>query len=80
MMWYVTCACGNLVMVDRRHDFGVLPCPECVHKEATQRFKVMEVVSNVDTLNFMAAQYPGLLLDAISKTENGRELIKIWSD
>ena len=32
---YVTCKCGNLVTVKDKHDFSVLPCPECRKKENT---------------------------------------------
>ena len=28
-MFYVVCQCGNMVQVKKRHDFSVLPCPEC---------------------------------------------------
>ena len=32
MTWWVSCACGNIVVVDERHDFSVLPCPACRQK------------------------------------------------
>jgi predicted SprT family Zn-dependent metalloprotease len=33
MTFYVTCKCGNLVAVEKRHDFSKLPCPECKKKK-----------------------------------------------
>jgi hypothetical protein len=29
---YVTCKCGNMVIVKKPHDFSVLPCPTCKEK------------------------------------------------
>ena len=47
MTWWVSCKCGNIVVVDERHDRSGLPCPACRQKGPYESTLKTSLVSDV---------------------------------